>query len=373
MPRIGQQYRLHKASGQAFVSLGGKRVYLGRFGTEESKQRYRLLLADWKTTGQVSTNQMPSAVGASINEVLVEYIQHCESYYVHPDGKQTNEVNNIKRAAKVLKERYGTMDAHLFGPDELVECRKVMIALGWCRRSCNHNTYRVRRVFKWAAQRKLVPPSVYNDLRIVEGLPMFRSPAPEREPIKPVSDDVVDMCLPHMPATVAAMVRLQRLTGMRPAEVVSMKGAHLTMTADVWVYSPPRHKNAWRGKVRGVFLGPKAQEILKPFLKMSLDDFLFDASVHQQLPKPKHWKSQPVPTNGYSVDSYRRAITRACHTAGVPVWGPNRLRHTRGTEVRRQFGLEAASVVLGHARCDVTQVYAEANTERALEIVRQTG
>ena len=40
-------------------------------------------------------------------------------------------------------------------------------------------------------------------------------------------------------------------------------------------------------------------------------------------------------------------------------WAPNRLRHTRATEVRKQFGLEAAQVILGHAKADVTQVYAE--------------
>lgn len=75
---------------------------------------------------------------------------------------------------------------------------------------------------------------------------MFRSVAPERKTIKPVSDEVVDLCLPQMPTTVAAMVQIQRQTGMRPAEVVSMKGAHVTMSAGVWVYSLPRHKNAWR-------------------------------------------------------------------------------------------------------------------------------
>ncbi len=40
-------------------------------------------------------------------------------------------------------------------------------------------------------------------------------------------------------------------------------------------------------------------------------------------------------------------------------WAPNRLRHARATEIRRTYGLEAAQVILGHAKADVTQVYAE--------------
>ncbi len=43
----------------------------------------------------------------------------------------------------------------------------------------------------------------------------------------------------------------------------------------------------------------------------------------------------------------------------LPHWHANQLRHSKATEVRRQFGLEAAQVSLGHAKADVTQVYAE--------------
>ncbi len=35
------KYRLHKGSGQALVQINGKRIYLGKFGTEESKEEYR--------------------------------------------------------------------------------------------------------------------------------------------------------------------------------------------------------------------------------------------------------------------------------------------------------------------------------------------
>jgi len=44
------------------------------------------------------------------------------------------------------------------------------------------------------------------------------------------------------------------------------------------------------------------------------------------------------------------------------------LRHSRATDLRRLYGIEAAQTVLGHAELEVTQVYAERDAEAALAI-----
>ena len=54
-------------------------------------------------------------------------------------------------------------------------------------------------------------------------------------------------------------------------------------------------------------------------------------------------------------------------------WHPYQLRHSFATDVRRQFGLEAAQVILGHSRADVTQVYAERNEALAVEVAAKLG
>jgi len=46
---------------------------------------------------------------------------------------------------------------------------------------------------------------------------------------------------------------------------------------------------------------------------------------------------------------------------------------TAGTEIRKRYGLEAAQVILGHASADVTQVYAERDLQKAVEIIREVG
>jgi site-specific recombinase XerC len=54
-------------------------------------------------------------------------------------------------------------------------------------------------------------------------------------------------------------------------------------------------------------------------------------------------------------------------------WSPNQLRHAAATEIRQRFGLEAAQVVLGHSRADVTQVYAERDNGLAAKIMSEVG
>jgi hypothetical protein len=54
-------------------------------------------------------------------------------------------------------------------------------------------------------------------------------------------------------------------------------------------------------------------------------------------------------------------------------WHPNQLRHSFATRVRKHHGLEAAQVLLGHSRADVTQVYAERNDELAAKVAAKIG
>jgi len=57
----------------------------------------------------------------------------------------------------------------------------------------------------------------------------------------------------------------------------------------------------------------------------------------------------------------------------IPHWHPNQLRHTKATEVRRLFGLEAAQVTLGHAHAKITEVYAKRDTRLPADIARRIG
>jgi integrase len=49
------------------------------------------------------------------------------------------------------------------------------------------------------------------------------------------------------------------------------------------------------------------------------------------------------------------------------------LRHTAATLIRKEFGLEAAQVILGHTAADVTQVYAERDLAKGLSVAKLIG
>jgi integrase len=64
----------------------------------------------------------------------------------------------------------------------------------------------------------------------------------------------------------------------------------------------------------------------------------------------------------------KRAAWRKLH-----VWHPHQLRHNAATRLRKEFGLEAAQVILGHKTLAVTEIYAEKNVEAAKKIMGEVG
>ena len=84
-------------------------------------------------------------------------------------------------------------------------------------------------------------------------------------------------------------------------------------------------------------------------------------------------KRKKAPGSVYRITAYGHAVRKAAEKAGVPHWHPNQLRHLFATEVRRLHGLEAAQVLLGHSRADVTQVYAERDLALGARVASEIG
>jgi integrase len=54
-------------------------------------------------------------------------------------------------------------------------------------------------------------------------------------------------------------------------------------------------------------------------------------------------------------------------------WHPHQLRHNAATRLRKEFGIEAARVVLGHRSASATEVYAEVDQMRAADVMSRVG
>jgi integrase len=234
-------------------------------------------------------------------------------------------------------------------------------------------------MFKWAVENELVPSAVYHGLQAVAGLKKGRTEARETQKIRPVDDEHVEAVLPFLTPPVKAMVQVQRLSGMRPCEVVIMRPCDIDRgNGKTWVYRPDSHKTEHHGITRVIFLGPQAQEVIRPFLDRDPGSYLFSPreAVEGYLKKCgrriSHSRKR-MPGVRYRVCSYDRAIAKACARAGVPHWAPNQLRHTKATEIRREAGLDAARAVLGHTSPAITEVYAEVDMDKAAEVMEKSG
>lgn len=385
-------YRCYKPKNLGLVVIDSKQHYLGRYGSPESVAAYNRLIQEWLARGGASPAHSNPAGGPSINELILAFwTRYAERHYRRPDSTPTGELDNYRDSLRPLRRLYGTTLAVDFRPLALKAVRQAMIDAGLARTTINQRVGRIVRLFKWAVESELVPPAVHQALKAVRGLQKGRSGARETKPVKPVPDSDVDAVRPHVARQVWAMIELQRLTGMRPGEVVLMRTCDIDTSGTVWVYTPERHKTEHHGQERKVYLGPRAQEVVKPWLRTNLIEYLFsprEAMGEYRAYQRRKRKTPLYPSqrarapkkppkrvlgDHYTTRTYAHAIGYGCKRACITHWHPNQLRHTAATWLRKEFGLEAARVILGHRTSTVTEVYAEVDHEKALAIMERVG
>lgn len=450
----------HKGKGLAYATFSGVIRYFGPWPADHpeppaaTRAAFDKALAEWLTGGRSAPPEparraAPAVValdpgGLTVAELIARFWAWALDYYRDKDGRPTGETENIKWALRPLNALFGSTSAAQFGPRRFKAVREVMVT-GYhhsefgvqrplSRRTVNSRARRVKQLFRWGVAEELVPPAVAWALREVPALAAGRTQARETEPVGPIDEAVVQATLPRLRPHPAGMVRLQLLTGMRPAEACRLRLADLDRTGPVWKYHPPRHKTAYRGKRRTVFIGPEAQRVIAEFIRIRcplcgvegrpprigsrdgsvcgpcadrLDEhgvcgpwprqevhdpvvFVFSPRADQQerhadmrqsrksMVQPSQVsrkKTAPRRTPGdvYSRHAYTRGIARAAAAAGVASWHPNQLRHTHATRVRRLFGLEAAQVLLGHSSAAVTEIYAERDAALGERVALQIG
>lgn len=403
MPKLSRSsvpsYCRHRASGQAIVKLDGKAFYLGPYGSKVSRREYDRLVGEWVANGR----RLPSNNGHTdhtVNELCSAYWTHAESHYRKPDGSHTSELGNLKYPIRNLKQLYGHTVAKQFGPLSLKAVRQAMIDAKHCRSRINRDVDRIKRVFKWGVVNEMIPPEVYHGLQAVSGLRRGRSEAPESGPVRPVPEEFVVAILPHVRPQIAAMIRLQMVTGMRSGELSIMRTCDLDTSGKLWTYKPSSHKTEHHGHEKVIYLGPKAQDILKPWLKSDLQSYLFSPRESKEawyVEKRLARKSKVPPSQAartrkrnpkkrlrdfYSSAAYHHAVEQGIAKANelitddalkIPHWHPHQLRHNAATRLRKEYGIEAARVVLGHRSAAITEVYAEIDHAKAADIMLQVG
>lgn len=402
-PRV-PKYRLHRPSGQAVVTIAGRDRYLGSHGTPESVERYHRALAE-----HLAGVQRRAQAGISVAELIDRYLTHAETYY-RKGGRHTQEVATIRGALRVLLPLYGRSAAADFDARAAAAVRVAMVAKGWCRGHINSQMSRVAGMFRWGAQHPeiMLPIEVWHRARTLAPLKRGRCDVRESEPVRPVDDAIVDATLPKMSRQARALIELQRLTGARSGELVVMRTGDIDASGETWTYTPASHKTEHHGHARSIFLGPRAIAVVRPFLRKNLAEYLFqpveaeaDRSADRRskrrtpmTPSQRARDALPTrpgraPSDHYTTESLRRAIVRACDAAFRPPadlddadrqrwieqhrWHPHQLRHAAATRIRREHGLEAARVILGHRGVRMTEHYSDVDNVIARRIASVAG
>ena len=227
-----------------------------------------------------------------------------------------------------------------------------MIDAWLCRGNVNKNIARVRRAFKWgvaegagAVARAARPPIGCRVAARAVGGPRWSRSSPCPTPSS-------TQCCPSVSRPVKAMIELQRLTGMRPGEVGTMRACDIDTTGKVWLYRPATHKSMHRGKGRTVPLVseggggcegvPDASSSMPSCSRRSWAGRAICGMVRgPQVARPaesaRSSESSPSPAHRVTTTAPRAIAARSCTAA----CGPARRRGTRtscGTRSRPRSG-----------------------------------
>ena len=163
---------------------------------------------------------------------------------------------------------------------------------------------------------------------------------------------------------------------------------------------------SYRGHQRIVAIGPRAQAVLRPWLRLNVHEYLFSPQetlrqLRAQQRRNRKTKVQPSqvdrrkknparkPGDRYTVASYAYAIARACDKVDrkvheddttipaaeviVPRWHPHQLRHNAATLIQNEFGIDFARATLGHKSPSITEVYVERDQTISQQVMAKLG
>ena len=357
-PRRQPSYREHKATGQACVDLpigNGKRkvVYLGKYNSAESLDQYERVIGDWFAKRPIETNQ---AV-LTIRDVAERYRSHQEPLL------NQDKFYNVCNALKLLTELFADRPAEEFNVRQFERYRSELISRKYSREYGNRLLRIVKECCEWAMNRDYLTSDQERKIQTVQRLTGAEAPT---KIVEPADDDDVNATMVLLSADFQDMIRFQRATGCRPGEARLMKVGDVDR--ENWLFKPAKHKTSHKGKSRAIPIPSIVQPMLLKRLLRPDDAYVFGADDGER---------------AYHKRALARAIDRAIvrinrerSEANLPPidhWHPYQLRHARATEVREQYGVEVAQVILGHSRIDMTQHYAGVTEQKAKEVGKLLG
>jgi len=398
--------------GRAFAWHNGKRHYFGVSGTpgaDENYRRFKIALLEnpikpapvRKVEGSpVPDSSPPPDAGTGdmlVAKLAVEFLKY------HTPRLNKTDVQHFHTAIAFLVEMFGSLSVNEISPKKIRTVRDQMIQSGrFCRRTINVNVAKLVRIFVWGCEEEWVTSSVAGALKMIKNLPQGEPDTfdhPERED---VPDEVIRRTLAGCRPTLAAMIQVQYLLGLRPSELCRMTVGSIKQTKDseLWYYDLEHHKTRKYIGKKVIPLGKPVQKLLEPFLSGKVAGqavFSPRQAIREHNERRREGNQTPMtpareerdrqraekPTDRigefYDRDSYRRAVEYAIKQVNkglqrgekpIPMWTPYRLRNSAATTIELNNGLDAAQAQLGHKSADMTRRYSKAQLRKREQLAR---
>ena len=107
---------------QAFCKIRGKFIYLGRYGSKTSREKYERVIAEYLSNGK-KLPPTKTQEEISIAELAVEFLNHAEGYYIDEHGKPTGTLAHCRLAIAPVVKHYGENPIADFTPLALMFIR----------------------------------------------------------------------------------------------------------------------------------------------------------------------------------------------------------------------------------------------------------
>jgi integrase len=382
--------KFHRPTGQYCVYLNNRRITLGKDSLVAERRRLHLLNAQTDSDATTAVKLPVDPSDLTVGEALQLYHAHAVKRY--PDKRVIARIDAAIRACT----RHAATLAGAFRGRALREVRRDLVdrkcertGKPLSRRYINHLIDSIVLAWRWLVAEEFVPAENLARLREMSAELAEHGGGAESQPITAVDDWVVEATLPFCLPGLAAMIRLQQLTGMRPGEIVTMRRSEIATRLDewvqvagldkrvsamafdgsmIWLYCPSRHKNLHRKKPRVIAIGGEGQRDLAPLvIGLKPDDLVF------RIRRGKPWE----------VQTYGNAIARAIRRANakrkegeklIPRWSPNQLRKAAAGRADRVLGADGAAAMLGHgASRRALDHYIQEQIEKAVETAAKVG
>ena len=252
----------------ACVYDAGKKIFLGKWGSEEAEGNYkRFLTTEWSGLGEAEASPKDDV---TLDRLSCHFLKWAKDYHEY------RTYNRFKRAISVMLEHYSGLYVREFGSKKLLFLQDRFVALDCSRRYANKLVSCLRQVFSWGVAQELCPVVMVDSLKHVASLKKGKTEARETTPRREVADEIVELTLRFLYPTLVDMVKVQRLTGMRPSELCRMRACGIDRSGNIWIYSPAYHKNEGKGCSRRIALGKEEQDILLPRIaRKKPEEYLF--------------------------------------------------------------------------------------------------